>query len=568
MGPLQSRGVRLGFLLLVAAAVRLAFFTGFAYGDDVFYISAATALVEGQGWPPLPLHWHTRLGLTVPTALSIAAFGWSPLAFVLLPFLASLAGVWLCFQIVHRVVGERAAWLAGGLQAVFPLEVIYSTHLFPDVVLGNLAALAVWLWVVGLMRDSPRAFMLAGAAFSAGYLCRETIVLELPVLAALWVYYRRVWRPRLLWFALVPMLTLGGELALYAQATGDPFYRWRAVLHRQVPDSVSQGSGQFAGAAVLAEHTGSDTSVAPSWRLATGRQVDPIEPDRDVERQDRSGVSARPRSDGRFDRFTDPLWMLVTSHEFSVFHVLSVPLALLTLWRRPRLRWVALWLLTGLTWLYYGTTVPTAWVPMHPDPRYAASFTIPSVLLIAAYLAEWRTRVQVVAMAVLVSLALTGSSLDRRGSELSAYRALLASAYAREASFEPFDYYAARWASGLRTPVEFACAADVGRDSVVTLADALPGAAVVPTSARRYFVSSARARPGLPARMVSEGWRHVTEITGTEPVGRRWLSSVLRFVPGQGRRFAQVGTGPRLVVLENPAFSSNSGSAHPPALRD
>jgi hypothetical protein len=224
----------------------------------------------------------------------------------------------------------------------------------------------------------------------------------------------------------------------------------------------------------------------------------------------------------------------------------------LALWRKRDLRWVSVWLLVGLAWLYYGTTIPTAWVPVQRDPRYAASFTIPAVLLIAVFLVEWSRRRRAIAMAMLVGLGLVGASLDQRGSELSAHRTFVGTEFAAEAALEPFEYYGARWQHGLRAPVAFACASDTGRSSVVDLARALPGAVVAAASDRRYFVFSPVRRPDLAAQMTAAGWRPVTEITGSAPAGRRWLAHLLRGFPSQGERAARLAVPPHLVILEHP----------------
>ena len=503
----SRRAGRLVLLLTAAAAVRLWFFTGLALGDDVFYVSAAAALAEGQGWPPLPLHWHTRIGITGATAAGLTMAGWSPLVFVWLPFAASLTGVWLCHHIVERVAGERAAWVAAILYAAFPLEIIYSTHLFPDIVAGVLSALAVWLWVRGLRDDSTRALIGSGLALAAGYLCRETVLLLGPVFVALWLFFGRLWRPRLLWVGLAPLVLVFVECAVYAHAVGDPLYRWRALAAQQ------QDPGNLA-------------------------------------------LIAASASGGSF--WSDPLLMLMTSHEFGLVPLCAVVLALLTIRWRPDLRWVALWLLIGCGWLYYGTTVPTAWVPVHRDPRYAAAFTIPAVLLIAVLLDGWPKYWKALATSVLVVVGLAGASLDQGGSELSAHRAFVESGFAGEAALEPFEYYGARWQRGLRSPVAFACASDAGRRSVVDLARTLPGAEVVATSERRYFVFSPARRPDLSARMATAGWRPVTEIAGTAPPARRFLARLLGQVPSQRARAARLEIPPHLVVLEQPIAAGAS----------
>lgn len=497
----ESQTTRIALLLAAAAVVRLIFFTGLTLGDDVFYLSAATALSNQEGWPPLPLHWHTRLGITVPTAAALTLFGWHPIVFVWLPFAASLAGLWLCYRIVGRVAGEDAGRIAAILYAAFPLDVIYSTHLFPDVVVGTLAAGSVWLWVTGLTTRSTKALVGSGVAFAAGYLCRETVFLLAPVYGALWLVKGRPRAWRLLWFAVPPAATVLAEALVYRQATGDPLYRWRAMAAQQAnPETLS--------------------------------------------------AIAAPSSGGGF--WTDPLLMLVSSHEFGAIYALAVPLAVLALWRRPSLRWAAVWLLVGLAWLYYGTTIPTGWVPVQRDPRYAAAFTVPAILLVAAQAVRWPPAWRMAVVSGLVGLGLIGAGLDQRASELAAHRAFLTTEFADAASLEPFEYYAARWVSGLRSPVVFACAADAGRRSVAETARTLPGAEVVPADTRRYFVYSPSRRPDLGLKMARDGWLIAAEIKGTTPPGRRWLAAVLRLVPTQEQRAARLAIPPQLVILERP----------------
>jgi hypothetical protein len=441
--------------------------------------------------------------------------------FVLLPFATSLASVWLCFHIVRQVAGERAGWIAATFQAVFPLEVIYSTHLFPDIIVGALAALAIWLWVVGLTRNSSRAFVGAGAALAAGYLCRETVLLEIPVLLVLWLYFGGVRRPRALWTALVPALVFLVEGLVYAGSTGDFLYRWHAIATHHVP--AASGPGDAA---------------APQG-LTFSRRLDAI---------------------------ADPLWMLATSHEFGVFHVLAMPLAVLTLLRRAELRWVALWLVTGYLWVFYGTTVPTAWVPLASDPRYASSLTIPALLILAAHLVTWRPSLRLWAVGFLIGLSLLSSGLDQRASELSAHKAYLRTEFVEDAALEPFEYYGARWVAGLRTHVAFGCAADQGRGSVADLVAALPAARLIPAGEARYFVFSPRRRRGLEQALERQGWRKVAEVLGEAPAVRRWGLSILSLIPGQEGRVRFASQAPRLVVMERPEGAGLSSSR--PSSRD
>src|SRR5947207_236401 len=133
---MTGNGWRLAGLSILAIAVRLLFFTGMALGDDVFYATQALAHAQGGAWPPEALHWTTRIGLTFPTTAAVWMLGTSPLVFVLWPLLASTATVVVCYGIAEELAGLEVAWLAALFQALFPLELIYSTHLFPDIAVG------------------------------------------------------------------------------------------------------------------------------------------------------------------------------------------------------------------------------------------------------------------------------------------------------------------------------------------------------------------------------------------------------------------------------------------------
>ena len=81
LGPIELK--RLVWLSIAAFGMRLAYFTGLSLGDDVFYALQSIAHARHLSWPPLPYHWQTRLGVTIPTSVSLAFFGLNPFAFVL-----------------------------------------------------------------------------------------------------------------------------------------------------------------------------------------------------------------------------------------------------------------------------------------------------------------------------------------------------------------------------------------------------------------------------------------------------------------------------------------------------
>ena len=165
----QSKTVSaLLWLVPLALTLRILFFTGLSLGDDVFYALQSIGHAIGGQWPPEPFHWQTRLGMTLPTALAIGLFGLNPIAFVLWPLIASVAGVVVCYRVARDFATERVAILAATFQACFPLELIYSTHLFPDVPTGLFASLSLWSWIRALRSDSWRYYLVSADVFRPG----------------------------------------------------------------------------------------------------------------------------------------------------------------------------------------------------------------------------------------------------------------------------------------------------------------------------------------------------------------------------------------------------------------
>ena len=113
-------------------------FTGLSVGDDVFYQLQAIAHGLDGTWPPEPNHWETRLGITLPTAALVALTGVHHWTMIALPLFASTAGIYVTWRMALEFVDRRTALLAAAFHACYPLELIYATHLFPDLPVGLL----------------------------------------------------------------------------------------------------------------------------------------------------------------------------------------------------------------------------------------------------------------------------------------------------------------------------------------------------------------------------------------------------------------------------------------------
>lgn len=494
-------------VLLIAGlglVARLAFFTGMALGDDVFYTGQAYLLAFEGGWPPAPYHWHTRAGLLLPTAACLKLFGPAPWVYVLWPLLASTATVGLTAWAARPVAGDRGAVLAALLAAFTPLELIYATHLFPDVVVGLFSAGGLAAWLRALQTDARWYYLLAGTGAGLGYLCRETVVMDVPVYLALWAWTGRWWRPRLLWAALPPAALLAGEMLAYSWATGDPAYRWKAVA---------------------------------------GQQQDP----------GNRALIFQSVYGGNF--VTDPLLMLVSSNVLGVYPLAAGVVALAGGWRRPEVRPHLVWLAVGFVWTYYGSTLPHRYTPMQRDARYATAFMLPAVVLVAAALARVRRGwVRRGLVAVLLAFGLAGASLDQGNTILAPHRDFLNSEYATsDAGLVPFEYHGVRWLHGLGAAPGVACVSDLGGQRVIHVEQHLPGTLLRPAAGCRWVVASPARQEGPVRELLAAGWAAERVFPGRPTPGRELVGQLLLQLPGQRERAGRLLRPPGLVVYRRPA---------------
>jgi 4-amino-4-deoxy-L-arabinose transferase-like glycosyltransferase len=183
----------LGAILAVSVFVDLVFFTGFIASDDVLYVTAARQLVEtGTLWPDLAAHevrllvigWCALAGFWVRHDVQTIAA-----SFVLFHQALTV----LTFVLARQVQGLGAALLAALLTASFPLLVVYSTTILPDIPMAVcfVAALLAFRSGLTLAPGAPRArlaFAVGGACVGLAYLAKESGLIPVPFFVALTLF--------------------------------------------------------------------------------------------------------------------------------------------------------------------------------------------------------------------------------------------------------------------------------------------------------------------------------------------------------------------------------------------
>lgn len=133
-------------ILLFAAAIRLALFSGYGLGDDPGYFHCYHDILRTGQWNP-ERAYDWRFAFWIPVVGAMRLFGVSEWSFVAFVFAASLVNVVLVWALARQEWPERwASLVAMALIAVFPLEVLSSTLFVIDVPLAMWAFAALWLY--------------------------------------------------------------------------------------------------------------------------------------------------------------------------------------------------------------------------------------------------------------------------------------------------------------------------------------------------------------------------------------------------------------------------------------
>src|SRR5262245_42086043 len=147
-------------VLGLAIALLMIFHSGFIATDDASYLTGALGWL--QHFPYVgDSHWTLRHTITIPTALSVAAFGLNELAVTLPNVLYFLAFLLLNAYFTTRCVGRQAAIVTSLLLITMPGFLIVATYLNTDI--PELFFISGAFWALHLaLEGSVRAWLAVG----------------------------------------------------------------------------------------------------------------------------------------------------------------------------------------------------------------------------------------------------------------------------------------------------------------------------------------------------------------------------------------------------------------------
>jgi 4-amino-4-deoxy-L-arabinose transferase-like glycosyltransferase len=222
-------------LALACVAINPVGFIGGGF-DDVHYLDASRCWVAA-GQPCLPQsHWASRWPAVAPLAIFTGLFGETRLTVGLGPLLAWVACIALMYAIGRAWFDRATGYIAAALLAATP--VVTQSALTPGVDTTELALQlgALLLATLAYNQRSIAFSIAAGAVAGVAVEARDTSLLFCGAAGIAWFLLEPERRRVLLWSVVGFAAVFAIDFAVYAAATGNPFFRYRLALgHTSVP---------------------------------------------------------------------------------------------------------------------------------------------------------------------------------------------------------------------------------------------------------------------------------------------------------------------------------------------
>ncbi len=222
-------------ILLAAIIVRYLFYVGHVFSDDAYYSFLSYTLFKGNfpghylGYPVFPL----RIGQIGLTALAFGIFGINEFATVFFPFIFSILSIVLIFYFTKSIAGNNStAVIASFLAAFFPVDIIFSTIDFPDLI--NAFFIYLGLFLLWRASYSKKYFLavFSGISLYISFLFKENLYYVLILLVIIWIYLAIKKYPSrnfILCALFVVTLFIIGECLFYLAGKGQFFYRLKVI---------------------------------------------------------------------------------------------------------------------------------------------------------------------------------------------------------------------------------------------------------------------------------------------------------------------------------------------------
>jgi len=234
--------VIIGLIFIVFLATRLILNTGLVNcqsQDDGMYLASSMKLANGNlifprdfifanhvnpSWIP-----YSRVGMVFPTATFIKVFGVNDFATTFFSFMSSVLIFFLLLELCKNFFKKDRCIkiIAVLLLTFFPLNVVYSTRIMPEMPLVLFTGLAILFFIYGTNRKNDLFLIFSGISIGLAYLVKESAIISLAIFPLYYIFLSKNKKDVfkfgyvIMGFVLIFLL----ETAYFYKETGFPFYR-------------------------------------------------------------------------------------------------------------------------------------------------------------------------------------------------------------------------------------------------------------------------------------------------------------------------------------------------------
>ncbi|MEM2175557.1 MAG: glycosyltransferase family 39 protein, partial [Candidatus Micrarchaeia archaeon] len=337
------------FILLIAIFVRLIFFVGLNWSDDVNYVYLSHEILKGNYRPSYMT--SLRLLMIFPLALFFKLFGVSQASAALYPFLLSLGNIIIIFFISKLLFNEKVGIIAALVLAFFPLDVNYATWIMGDVPLAFYTSLSAYFFIRAEFKEKrinrKRLFFFLSGIFVGFAYSLKFFGLLMFIFFASYFIIKGVIKKKL---ELNAIFIFFGYL-LFFIAEGLFYY-------------IS--TGDF----LLQVHSGF-SYFAQKERLKYEFVTD---------------FHFYPRVMFNLDYNYRPMWNNKYTYFGFFYYFVVISIIFIILKKIKKAYIVILWFITVFLYMQFGTMSITEYIPMHRLDRHLTMIEVPSIILFSIFI--------------------------------------------------------------------------------------------------------------------------------------------------------------------------------------
>ncbi|HKR06737.1 MAG TPA: glycosyltransferase family 39 protein [Bacteroidia bacterium] len=165
----------------------------FPQGDPLVYFVNAKRILDHEYFFSYSVQSH-RYGVFIPQTVFIGLFGESPYIINLWMLVCSLLMLSLMYFFALKYINRMVAVIAGLLLAVNLIQIIYSSVVFPDIIVSFFALCCVYFIYIGRQDENKwlKNSLFFILSFAFGFSAKESIVVIIPFIGfILWKDWRR-----------------------------------------------------------------------------------------------------------------------------------------------------------------------------------------------------------------------------------------------------------------------------------------------------------------------------------------------------------------------------------------